>query len=198
MRLPILIAIAGIICLAILLSTYFFIYNPSHKKIQKLKEYVKSSEKELSTIKLKMKDYKPTAENEKLLWAQAEEQLLTVISNKEHLHLLAKEVSDIGSFLDFVDISYLPSKPSAANPTSATGETNPAAAAASEPSQASNLQIDHTLLKMKFYCKYGELLDFLKNLNQLQRLIAIESLSIKKAIPKILVEMTFRAYYWQT
>jgi hypothetical protein len=151
---------------------------------------VKSSEKELSTISLKMKDYKPASESEKLLWSQTEEQLLTVVSNKEHLHLLAKEITDIAPFRNFVDISYLPSKSS--------GETNPAVAAASEPNQASNLQIDHTLLKMKFYCKYGELLDFLKNLNQLQRLIAIESLSIKKAIPEILVEITFRAYYWET
>lgn len=196
MKLPFPILIVGIISFAILLSTYFFIYKPTHKKIQNLKEYAKKSEKELSEIKLKMKDYKPVSGDERLLWAQNEEQLLTVISNKKHLYLLASEIADRGPFLEIVDISYIPSKVSAANPT--TTSVSEQSQTSKESDQAKSAQIDYTLLKMKFYCKYGELLDFLKNLNQLQRLVSIESLNIKKSIPKLLVEITFRTYYWET
>lgn len=210
MRIPYPIMMVGIILFVILLlsGSYFFRYNPMLKKIDNLKKYIKSSESELTAAKLKLSDYKPISDDERLLGTQTQEELLTVISNKEHLLLLTNEVANVASSVGIrrlLDMSYQTSQPGTTGTTGTTGAANSAALSASEPGQVSNesgaatsAKIDYTFLKMRFYCKYGELLDFLKSLNQLRRLVSIESLSIKQAIPEVLVEITFRAYYWET
>ena len=141
-------------------------------------------------------------DDEKKIWWEVKDNLFRRIPPEKRLLQLVKDIAKVAEDCSIYDVSF--SMPDAqANsirrnravdnfPNSSMGTND---SPASQGNKTVDVKLDKFTIRTDFHCEYQELANFLKGINDLSRLIEVESLQIKRRLPLMEVEIAINAFY---
>ena len=173
-----------------LVSLSLFFYLPKIKAIRRIKAEIAQAEKEIERIKRMERDFKPSSQEE-ARWREVEFSFPSLIPPEKDVHELIYELAGRAKKCDILDISLKEEKeskvPEGRQPVS------PKTSVKGEPTALGGME--YFLLRLYFHSDYRDLALFLKEIQDVKRLLLLESLVIKREFPLISVELVVKAYY---
>jgi len=179
------------VSILLLAGLFGFLCLPKIKEVRRIKANINRVEKEIKKAKRIERDFKPPSREEEKRWEEVESRLYSAIPPEKDLHKLIYELADRARRCNILDISLkeeMESKvPEGRRPvspeTSVKGEPTPVGVR------------EYFFLRLYFHSEYRDLALFLKEIQDVKRLLLLESLVIKRGFPLISVELVVKAYY---
>ena len=172
-----------------LVSLSLFFYLPKIKAIRRIKAEIAQAEKEINRIKA-IERLQPSSQEE-ARWREVEFSFPSLIPPEKDVHELIYELAGRAKKCDILDISLKEEKeskvPEGRQPVS------PKTSVKGEPTALGGME--HFLLRLYFHSDYRDLALFLKEIQDVKRLLLLESLVIKREFPLISAELVVKAYY---
>ena len=173
-----------------LVSLSLFFYLPKIKAIRRIKAEIAQAEKEIKRIKRMERDFKPSSQEE-ARWREVEFSFPSLIPPEKDVHELIYELAGRAKNV----ISWIfPSRRKRKARFRKEGSQFPR-----KPRLKANQQpvggMEYFLLRLYFHSDYRDLALFLKEIQDVKRLLLLESLVIKREFPLISVELVVKAYY---
>mgnify|MGYP001602981656 CR=1 FL=1 len=172
-----------------LVSLSLFFYLPKIKAIRRIKAEIAQAEKEINRIKA-IERLQPSSQEE-ARWREVEFSFPSLIPPEKDVHELIYELAGRAKKCDILDISLKEEKeskvPEGRQPVS------PKTSVKGEPTALGGME--YFLLRLYFHSDYRDLALFLKEIQDVKRLLLLESLVIKREFPLISVELVVKAYY---
>ena len=173
-----------------LVSLSGFFYLPKIKELRRSKAEIAQAEKEIERIKRMERDFKPSSQEE-ARWREVEFSFPLLIPPEKDVHKLIYELAARAKKCDILDISLKEEKeskvPEVRRPVS------PATSVKGEPTPLGGME--YFFLRLYFHSDYRDLAIFLKEIQDVKRLLLLESLVIKRGFPLISVDLMVKAYY---
>ena len=141
-------------------------------------------------------------EDEKKVWSEIRYSLYGRIPPEKRLLKLVKDIAKVAYDCSIYDVSF--SMPDSAEDYRRMNSVNDnisnpiietAAASSAQGNMPDDIKLNRFSIKTSFHCRYQDLARFLKGINNLPRLIEVESLEIKRRLPLMEVEMAINAFY---
>ena len=172
-----------------LVSLSLFFYLPKIKAIRRIKAEIAQAEKEINRIKA-IERLQPSSQEE-ARWREVEFSFPSLIPPEKDVHELIYELAGRAKKCDILDISLKEEKeskvPEGRQPVS------PKTSVKGEPTALGGME--YFLLRLYFHSDYRDLALFLKEIQDVKRLLLLESLVIKREFPLISAELVVKAYY---
>ena len=172
-----------------LVSLSLFFYLPKIKAIRRIKAEIAQAEKEINRIKA-IERLQPSSQEE-ARWREVEFSFPSLIPPEKDVHELIYELAGRAKKCDILDISLKEEKeskvPEGRQPVSSKTSVK------GEPTALGGME--YFLLRLYFHSDYRDLALFLKEIQDVKRLLLLESLVIKREFPLISVELVVKAYY---
>jgi len=173
-----------------LASLSVFFYLPKIKEMRRIKAEIAQAEKEMERIKRMERDFKPSSQEE-ARWREVESSFPSLIPPEKDVHGLIYELAGRARKCNILDISLKEEKegkvPEGRRPVS------PETSVKGKPTPVEGME--YFFLRLYFHCQYKDLALFLKEIQDVKRLLLLESLVIKRGFPLISVELMVKAYY---
>ena len=189
-----------LLCIIIFLPIYLAKIN----ELNAIQSRIKEVENNLLEGKaLKARCNLPT-DDEKKIWLEVRDDLFKRIPPEKRLLQLVKEIASVAEDCSIHDVSFsMPVSQENSIGTNRTVVNSPNASierdmlSAKQENEMDDVKMDKFTIRTVFHCEYQELAHFLKKINNLARLLEIESLEIKRRLPLMEVEMAIHAFYSQ-
>ena len=188
-RVPRSLRIAVIVVLAFLICGALYTFKI--REIGKLKAEINRVEAEEAELSHPQVTFQPPAEEEREEWEKAEERLWLVIFPEKDVPQLIEELAKVAKEYNISDISF------STGPVVAEGGRRVSPSLSNDVSVEGLLpaEKDHFAVKVSLRCQYRQLARFLDGITDLVRLVEIESLEVKRGLPRISVDMVVKTYY---
>ena len=173
-----------------LVSLSGFFYLPRIKELRKIKREITQAEKEIAEAKRIERDLKPSSQEE-ARWREVEFTFPLLIPPEKDVHKLIYELAGRARRCNILDISLKEEKEG--KPPEGRQPAAPENSVKGEPTPVGGME--YFFLRLYFHCQYKDLALFLKEIQDVKRLLLLESLVIKRGFPLISVELMVKAYY---
>ncbi len=178
-------------------SVYLFLFAPKIKEIDRVSNELAYFEEKICEAKRLRAAYGIPGEKEKMCWEETKVRFWSKIPSGENLLQLMENLAGLARESGIMDISFCPVKRGGAGRLGRqlTLSLRSKKEAESNSVCALESKLDSFFLETSFHCHYRELADFLEGVETLPRLIEMESIYIRRELPKIAVEMAIKAYF---
>jgi len=176
-------------------SLLYFLYFPKIKEVRRITAEIDLVEKEIEKAKRIERDFKPPSREEEKRWKEVESRLYPLIPPEEDIYDLIYELANLAKKCNILDISFKSGKDINTKVLEGRKAVSPVV-----PTQIVGIfagDVDYFFVKLSFRSGYQDLARFLEEIQEIDRLVEIESLVIKRGFPMISVEMVVMAYYRQ-
>ncbi|MFA4916734.1 MAG: hypothetical protein WC560_08700 [Syntrophales bacterium] len=181
--------IGGSILLLVSLAGVFYI--PRIREMIRIKAEIAQTEKEIRRIEIMGRDFTPSSQ-EAERWKNVALTFHSLIPPEKDVPGLMYELAGLAKKCNILDIS-LKEESGGKNVSEGRRPVSP------EPSVKSEIipgeGVGHFSIRLYFHSEYRDMALFLKEIQNIRRLLLLESLVIKRGFPLISVELMVKAYY---
>lgn len=141
-------------------------------------------------------------DDEKKLWSEVRDNLYRKIPPEKRLLQLVKDIAKVAEDCSIYDLSFsMPESQANSLRRNRSVDNFPNSGVersvlhANQGNEVIDVKLDKFTIRTDFHCEYQDLAHFLKGISNLDRLLEVESLEIKRRLPLMEVEIAINAFY---